>query len=44
MDNKNEKNDKSLGYVIGEIMGVILSGCVVCTLLAITIRIISWIL
>ena len=42
MDNNNEK--KSLGYIMGQVAATVLVGCAVGTVMALTIRLIGWIL
>jgi len=41
MENKERK---SLGYRVGEIIGVILGGCVITIVVALTIKLVGWLL
>lgn len=38
------KEKKSVGYIMGQIVGTILTGCILAILIAVTAKIIFWII
>lgn len=40
----NDKNKKSAGYIMGQVLGVVLVGCATAVVMACAIRLTAWIL